>query len=47
MRIVVPAGTATEAEQHAKRLYAENGGPYEFHTGEETVSWYGTREVVS
>ncbi|MGD9828458.1 MAG: hypothetical protein AB7E70_21310 [Hyphomicrobiaceae bacterium] len=45
--IAVPAGTASEAEQHAKRLYAENCGPYEFNTGEETVSWYGAREAQS
>ena len=45
--ILVPAGTAAEAEQHAKRLYAENCGPYEFNTGEETVTWFTAREVQS
>ena len=40
-------GTAAEAEQHAKRLYAENCGPYEFNTGEETVTWFTAREVQS
>ncbi|MGD9828462.1 MAG: hypothetical protein AB7E70_21290 [Hyphomicrobiaceae bacterium] len=45
--IAVPASTASEAEQHAKRLYAENCGPYEFNTGEETVTWFAAREVQS
>jgi hypothetical protein len=45
--MVVPAANRTEAEQHARRLYEENAGPFEFvHDGDRVGSFHA-REVVS
>lgn len=43
----VPAATRTEAEQHARRLYDENMGPFEFDHDGDRVGPFHAREVVS
>ena len=43
----VPASSRSEAEQHAKRLYAVNAGPYEFEHDGDRVGPFTAREVAS
>ena len=45
--MTVPAASASEAERHARRLYDENCGPYEFEVGDERVGPFTTGEVRS
>ena len=45
--VTVPAADKAEAERHARRLYDENCGPYEFANGAERVTWGHAREVIS
>lgn len=45
--ITVPAADQAEAERHARRLYEQNCGPYEFGTSDERVTWGHAREVAS
>ena len=44
--IPVPATNMAEAKRHAKRLYRESGGPFEFSCEQRTYGWQ-TREVQS
>ena len=44
--IPVPATNMAEAKRHAKRLYREYGGPFEFSCEQRTYDWQ-TREVQS
>ena len=44
--IPVPAANMAEAKRHAKRLYREYGGPFEFSCEQRTYDWQ-TREVQS
>ena len=43
--IDVLAGSPGEAERSARRLFAACGGPFEFFTGQESVSAFRVREV--
>ena len=43
--MTVPASTEDEAIQHAKRLYQNDCGPFEFEIGEERVGPYAAEEV--
>lgn len=43
--MTVPAKTQQEAVRHAKRLYHDNAGPFEFITGEDQVGPWYAREV--
>ena len=45
--MTVPAATGSEAERHARRLYDENCGPYEFEVGDERVGPFTAGEVRS
>ena len=45
--MVVPASDGAEAERHARRLYEENCGPFEFQMDDERVGPFRAREVVS
>lgn len=45
--MTVPAATASEAERHARRLYDENCGPYEFEVGDERVGLFTAGELRS
>ncbi len=39
--------TRAEAQQHARRLYEENAGPFEFEHDGDRVGPFHAREVVS
>ncbi|MBA4173394.1 MAG: hypothetical protein C0511_12305 [Hyphomicrobium sp.] len=45
--MIVPGTDVRDAERHARRLYDENCGPFEFEMGEEHVGPFTAREVVS
>jgi hypothetical protein len=45
--MTVPAASRDEAERHARRLYEENCGPFEFETGDDRVGPFTAREVAS
>ena len=45
--MTVPAACGREAEVHARRLYDENCGPYEFEVGDERVGPFTAGEVRS
>ncbi len=44
--MTVPASDVFEAELHAKRLYEQNCGPYEFENANERVGPFTVREVL-
>jgi hypothetical protein len=43
----VPASDRSEAQQHAKRLYQANAGPFEFDHDGDRVGLFHAREVAS
>lgn len=43
--MTVPATSPSEAQRHAKRLYEENCGPFEFDICGDAVSAFNVREV--
>lgn len=45
--MTVPAASASEAERHARRLYGESCGPFEFEIGDERVGPFTAQEVRS
>lgn len=45
--MTLPAACARDAEVHARRLYDENCGPYEFEIGDERVGPFTAGEVRS
>lgn len=45
--MTLPAACAREAERHARRLYDENCGPYEFEIGDERIGPFTAGEVRS
>ena len=45
--MTVPVTDRQDAERHARRLYDENCGPYEFEVGDEHVGPFTAREVAS
>jgi hypothetical protein len=45
--MTVPAGSPTEAERHAKRIYDDVGAPFEFDIADSGVRWTGARVVLS
>ena len=45
--MIVPAANASQAEQHAKRLYAVNCGPFEFEHEGDRVGPFMAEEVKS
>ncbi len=45
--MVVPASNRDEASRHAKRLYGQYCGPFEFEIGDESLAPFTAREVQS
>ncbi|MEQ1718396.1 MAG: hypothetical protein ABL907_20835 [Hyphomicrobium sp.] len=45
--MTLPAACARDAEVHARRLYDENCGPYEFEVGDERVGPFTAGEMRS
>jgi hypothetical protein len=45
--MVVPATSRAEAERHARRLYDDNCGPFDFDSGEPRVGHFNAVEVQS
>ena len=45
--MIVPATSRAEAERHARRLYDNNCGPFDFDSGEPRVGHFNAVEVQS